>query len=383
VSVATSGDATYVLDCTEGITIRRVDARGAIQWSHEVGARCDSEATQPIAADPNGVLVGFTTAHGTAAAMFVSAAGRLMWTRWVEVDGLDTVNVASGRGKHALCFRTRASNYTVVTFDDDNRQIDEHTIAQLFDRHATCSIDEAGDLWVTTKADYNANVTIDGLERSLSSGTWAFRLDRQRKFLQLYRSSSTYHTEVAAGWVAYEYPRRIAFIDREGATRWHIDLPEYGCTVSPTVIDATATSFVAALDIFCGQRGGTTQIGDIEIRDHSEGEDDLGKRQILVHLDTSTMRARSIVALDAPGSEKYALGARSIFAYGAFTKDLGLGTSVTSRPPSYRCSSNLPTDAQSWSSYETTTPRCRSGFHMKTDYPSWPFLASLPLLPSL
>lgn len=385
VNVATAGDAVYVLGCAESLTVYRVDARGSISWSRKISPTCYGPEANAIAADGNGVLVGFQATRPDAVgvrAIRVSPTGSPRWSRWIDAADVQSVRAASRPGKHVLCIRSRLGKLQFVTFDDHNRPIGEHLIENSFAEDASCGFDEAGDLWVTAKGRVSGMATIDGTPRPISSGTWAFRFEGTPKMISVSRTSGNV-TEVAGGWVVYDYPSRIFFIDRSGAAPWTIDLPDDGCTVSPTVIDATAIRLVAAAHIFCGQRGGTSKLGDIEIRDDTRPDDDLAQHDILFDLDTSTMRARSLRELeDAPESVRFTLGSRGIFAYGAFSESLGMGTSVTSRPARYQCVSTLPTDASTWTMYESQTPSCRDGFHLKTRYPTWPFVASFPLLAS-
>jgi hypothetical protein len=387
-SIASAGDSTYVLTCVErGLVLQRVGASGSVAWSRQVASKCDS-ISHSVAADRDGAIVGFPEVRGAtigAAVVVFAPTGARLWDRWIEVpQQLEAVRVAMRGDRRMVCVHSRSTHYDVVVVDANNRIVAEHAIDPIYDNKATCSLDDSGAAWFTATWEYSGPATFDGVAQTIAPGTWAFPLDGNRPPSLVSRGTETSRTEVATGWVTYRYPTEIAFVDRAGTTRWRIDLPEYGCTLSPKVIDASPTRLVAAAYVFCGQRGGTTKIGDIEIRDRSSPDDELASYTFLFDLDTKTMRARSIQELEGGTLDmQFARNARNILVFGAFTDELGLGTNVRSRPATYRCSSNLPTHAATWTQYNAPTPSCRDGFHLRTDYPSWPFLAALPLLPSL
>jgi hypothetical protein len=392
--VATSGSSTYVLGCGVEGRLQKLDERGTIVWSRPLG-RCFAGLARPLAASDGGVVVAMTAeiaGKAGARVIAVDPTGRTVWDRQL-LGELGELGVATTGDRVAVCFAARAAvsfeSVPVVTartglvaleLDRAGSRIRTHIVDPLYDPGAQCSYDPRNDLWLTARWDYPAEVRIDHVPRALGRGAWGLRLSGRPRFLPLYQTPSTWHTVVASGWVVHEYRRSLAFVDQEGAKPWRIQIPETGCSVNPHVIAASRAQLVASLDIFCEQRGGSTKFGDLTIEDRTEREDDLGQRTVVVELDTTTMRARSLVAPDdVPDGARYLESPRGLLVYGQFSGPLGLGSGHHSRPPEYTCLSNLPQDARTWNSYQADRPRCRAGYHLRTSYPDWPFVALLPM----
>jgi hypothetical protein len=242
----------------------------------------------------------------------------------------------------------------------------------------TCSFDRDGALWAVTTL--GNGVHVDGKPRDFAGATWAIRLTGAQRFVELFRGASTWPTAMPDGFAVVRYHESVMFVGRDGGRRWRLPVVDRGCSVSVDPITAAPDRLLAALHVLCEQRHGTAQLGDLTLEDRSEPDAELAERTVIAELDPVTGRTLGAFGLDhgALGMH-YVAAAQGFVMYGSFEGDLGLGTRLRSGPDAYSCLSTLPTDARTWSAYETATPTCRDGFYLSTRQPSWPFVARFVL----
>lgn len=107
----------------------------------------------------------------------------------------------------------------------------------------------------------------------------------------------------------------------------------------------------------------------VEVRSPSGYDNLRPARWVLTHPD---------LAMNGGPSAKltYVGGSFGFIASGTFDGHLGLGTRIQSSPATYECRDNLPIDAPSHDNYIADTPSCRSGHRLRTEYPTWSFIAA-------
>ncbi|HEX3764978.1 MAG TPA: hypothetical protein VHW23_40060 [Kofleriaceae bacterium] len=400
IEVATARDAVYVTDCGDAFVLSRVDASGRFAWQRRLGQGCLSrEHAVSIAASDTGVVAAVPDRSGIRIVAF-DPDGAQRWERHLT-SAVRALSMAASPDRVALCITAgsdaldfEGTTLAVPTFGEVVVALDRQgarvaTDILLGASDASCAYDNTHQLWLT--AHFGAGpITVHGVTRSVAAGTWAVRLGDAPRFVPLYQTESTFHTVVPAGFVVYRYQESLDFIDHDGQTRWHFDLtPRRGCWLGPHAIDASPTHLLANLDVFCAERRGSARFGDVEFEDQSAPEDSIGSRDVLVELDPRTGKSRLVLdASGLPGKTSAAMnggpsaeltyvgGSFGFIASGTFHGNLGLGTRIQSSPAVYECRDNRPIDAWVHDDYRTDSPSCRSGHHLRTEYPTWAFISA-------
>jgi hypothetical protein len=369
-NVAVVHDDVYVLDCGIRARLAKV-VNGEVAWTQVLDGACpQGDHRRALAANERGPVVAIDER-----VIGFDRDGAIRWERELA-RGVREVVLSARLGGVAACSETDGA-LLVIELDDAGHRDRTHELSRVFGARS-CSYDARGDLWVVLRA--GKELVADGVRRDVSPGTWAVELDGTYRFVALSREEHAQVQPMPEGFVVEGFnDKAMWFVDLHGAQRWRFAHGRDGCSVYPTAIAATPTWLLAAIPILCDQRGGSTTFGDLEIEDLTQhGDDKLGERTVLVAFDTKTRHARLVRGVaSSPQNLKYALLDHGVLAYGHFEGELGLGTSIESTPPEYRCKSDLPEDAQSWSSYDSKTPSCDRGFHLRIGHPTWPFVAAL------
>jgi hypothetical protein len=397
IQVATAREAVYVADCGDAYLLSRVDANGRFAWQHRLDRCAFGEHMTSIAASDTGVVAAVQEGSAIRIVAF-DPAGTQRWERHLR-GSIRELSMAASPDRVALCMTPgsdaldfEGTTLAVPGFGEVVIELDRQGARIATDMFhagdASCRYDDAHRLWLTAKL--SGSITVHGVRRSVGAGTWAVQIGDAPRFVPLYQTESTFHTMVATGFVVHRYQQRLDFIDHDGKTRWHFDLtPTRGCWLSPQVVDASPTYLLTVLNVFCAQHRGSARFGDVEFEDQSAPEDSIGSRDVLVELDPRTGKSRLV--LDASGLPektsaalnggpfaqlRYVGGSFGFIASGTFDGNLGLGTRIQSSPAVYECRDNQPIDAWVHDDYRTDSPSCRSGHHLRTEYPRWAFIAA-------
>ena len=392
--MAASAGHVYLLECTHSrARLSKLAEDGEFEWTREIAPRCSiGEHDVAMAASEEGVFVAIHAGKGRMV-FHHGADGTLRWKKQV-VGSVPTIGVTASTGRSAVWFKTSSSGLTfdgvpleisktyVFGYDGQGSLVERHQLSKIFDSDAQCSFDDTGGLWFTARFEFPKKaVQVDATTHDLAPGIWAVRLMTKPRLLPL---SSSKHfkkvTAVPSGFVVNQYKGALELFDYSGSSVWRIDLPTTGCTTSPTVISASPSRLLASVNVFCATRNEAVRFADLTIEDQGARGDSLGSTTLLVELDTTSMKTLRVFELSPPRSTRYVVGPQEVISYGAFTELLVLD-GTRSGPATYHCESTLPSHAETWDSYPSEQPSCRAGYALETNYPSWPFVAGLPLTP--
>ena len=396
-AIAAANGELYVLDCGAGLTVLKLEPSGQVAWRRRLGDGCSGfDRGAPIAADERGVVVAVPSrgdGRGLTQLVALDRAGVTRWERHLR-GALGELDLAASGDRVALMVSPRApldfegralelpgsgSGYVVVELDGAGARTTTHALTQL-DR-ARLSYDAAHHLWVNALFAEQV-LAIDGVTQPITDGGWAVRLTGGPIIFPLFHDDHGEYTFVTAwptGFATARYQGELAFVDHTGERRWQIELtPDAGCSLNPTVLDASPTRVLVVLGVFCGMRGGTARFGDVVVADRSTNIEELASGALVIELDPIAMHARSVRDLFGAGQLTEVGGAFGLVAHGEFQGELGLATAIHTVPASYSCVQPVPSDSPvGGTMYFSRVPLCDDGYQLHTEYPAWQFVATL------